>query len=96
MAISTQTPPEPPLDESAGRRFAAGLTLWPLGVAFWAAIAAATQWVFSGMPPDWFYNLNPAFVVACVVLVLPVVLVGYVTAVYQRRWGRRKTRAEVA
>ena len=28
--------------------------------------------------------------------VLPVVLVGYVTAVYQRRWGRRETRAEVA
>ncbi len=27
--------------------------------------------------------------------VLPVVLIGYVTAVYQRRWGRSKVRAEV-
>ena len=27
--------------------------------------------------------------------VLPVVLVGYITAVYQRRWGRSKVHAEV-
>ena len=28
--------------------------------------------------------------------VLPVVLIGYITAVYQRRWRRREARAEVA
>jgi len=61
-------PPEPRFDIDTARRFAAGLMIVPLGAAFW--LAASASWNL--MPPDlpsWVWQVNPAAVVVCTVLV---------------------------